>query len=61
MIIGNRDPESLRKCREAGARDILTRPIRPRELHEAVQRFIGLAGGLVFAESTERPAMSAKR
>jgi CheY-like chemotaxis protein len=46
MIIGNRDPESLRRCREAGARAILTRPIRPRQLHEAVQCHSGIVTGL---------------
>jgi CheY-like chemotaxis protein len=51
MIIGNRDPESLRLCDEAGARDILTRPIRPRELHDAVQTYAGIYIGLGQAPS----------
>jgi CheY-like chemotaxis protein len=53
MIIGNRDPESLRRCREAGARAILTRPIRPRQLHEAVQCHTGIVMGLASS-----PAMT---
>jgi len=49
MIIGNRDPESLLRCREAGVRAILTRPVRPRQLHEAVQCHTGIAMGSVYS------------
>jgi CheY-like chemotaxis protein len=48
MIIGNRDEESLRRCREAGARAILMRPVRARELHEAVQLHAGIAVGAAY-------------
>jgi two-component system cell cycle response regulator len=53
MIIGNRDPESLHRCREAGVRAILTRPIRPRQLHEAVQCHSGIDLGSIYS-----PAMT---
>jgi two-component system cell cycle response regulator len=53
MMIGARDPESLRRCQEAGARAILTRPIRPQQLQEAVERHTGIDLGLAAA-----PAMT---
>jgi CheY-like chemotaxis protein len=40
------DRETLRRCREAGARDVLMKPIGPRDLHVAVWRHAGIAVGL---------------
>lgn len=40
------DRETLRACREAGAHDVLRKPIGPRELHVAVWRHAGIAVGL---------------
>jgi CheY-like chemotaxis protein len=46
-----RDKETLRLCRDAGARAVLLKPIGPHELHEAVQRHAGIAVGLAPAQS----------
>lgn len=46
LLASETDPETLRHCREAGARDVLRKPIGPRELHVAVWRHAGIAVGL---------------
>jgi CheY-like chemotaxis protein len=47
-----RDKETLRLCRDAGARGVLLKPIGPHELHEAVQRHAGITVGLAPARPT---------
>jgi CheY-like chemotaxis protein len=39
------DAETLRSCREAGARDVLRKPVGARELHVAVWRHAGIVIG----------------
>ena len=46
ILTSNADQESLRLCREAGARDVLLKPIGPHILHDAVQRHAGITVGL---------------
>jgi two-component system chemotaxis response regulator CheY len=46
LLSSEMDAETLRLCREAGARDVLRKPIGPRELHVAVWRHAGIAVGL---------------
>ena len=46
LLSSERDQETLRRCKEAGARDVLLKPIGPRDLHEAVWRHAGIAVGL---------------
>ncbi len=52
ILTSNRDDESLRLCREAGARDVLLKPIGPHILHDAVQRHAGIAVGLASMQTT---------
>jgi len=46
LLASETDRETLRLCREAGARDVLRKPIGPRDLHVAVWRHAGIAVGL---------------
>ena len=46
ILTSNADEASLRLCREAGARDVLLKPIGPHILHDAVQRHAGITVGL---------------
>ena len=46
ILTSNRDEESLRRCQEAGAREVLAKPIGPHDLHEAVRRHAGIDVGL---------------
>lgn len=46
ILTSNADEDSHRRCREAGARDVLVKPIGPRALHDAVARHAGIAVGL---------------
>ena len=46
ILTSNRDEASLRACREAGARDVLLKPIGPHALHDSVARHAGIAVGL---------------
>ncbi len=41
ILTSNRDMESARRCLTAGAREVLTKPIQPQPLLEAVNRNIG--------------------
>jgi CheY-like chemotaxis protein len=53
ILTSNGDDESLRLCREAGARDVLLKPIGPHILHDAVQRHAGIAVGLAPMQATK--------
>lgn len=55
ILTSNKDPESLRLCREAGARDVLTKPVGPHDLHAAVRRHAGIAVGLAPAGPAAPP------
>jgi CheY-like chemotaxis protein len=57
IITSSRDDESRRRCAEAGARAVLTKPIGPYELHEAVRRHAGISVGLPAAVPAQ-PARS---
>jgi two-component system chemotaxis response regulator CheY len=46
ILTSNGDEASVRLCREAGARDVLLKPIGPHTLHDAVQRHAGITVGL---------------
>jgi CheY-like chemotaxis protein len=46
ILTSNQDDASHRRCREAGARDVLLKPIGPHALHDAVARHTGIAVGL---------------
>jgi CheY-like chemotaxis protein len=46
LLTSEGDRETLRRCKEAGARDVLMKPIGPRDLHVAVWRHAGIALGL---------------
>jgi CheY-like chemotaxis protein len=46
LLATESDRETLRLCREAGARDVLRKPVGPRDLHVAVWRHAGIAVGL---------------
>lgn len=48
IFSSDNDRETLRLCREAGAHDVLRKPIGPRELHVAVWRHAGIAVGLAI-------------
>lgn len=53
ILTSNGDDESLRLCREAGARDVLLKPIGPHILHDAVQRHAGITVGLASMQATK--------
>jgi two-component system, chemotaxis family, chemotaxis protein CheY len=38
ILTGNKDAESARKCLLAGAREVLTKPVQPQQLLDAVNR-----------------------
>lgn len=40
ILTGMRDPESARRCLEAGAREVLLKPIQPGPLLESVNRHL---------------------
>jgi two-component system chemotaxis response regulator CheY len=40
ILTSNRDLETERKLRAAGAREVLTKPIQPQPLQEAIQRHL---------------------
>lgn len=40
ILTSNRDEETVRRCRAAGAREVLHKPIQPQPLLEAVNRHI---------------------
>ncbi len=40
ILTSNRDAESARRCRDAGAREVLLKPIQPPQLLEAVRRHL---------------------
>ena len=46
ILTSNKDAASRLACREAGARDVLLKPVGPHDLHEAVRRHAGIAVGL---------------
>lgn len=50
ILTSNRDEASLQACRDAGAREVLAKPIGPHELHDAVQRHAGITVGLASAQ-----------
>lgn len=52
ILTSNRDEASLRLCREAGARAVLTKPIGPHELHDMVLRHAGIDVGLASMQAT---------
>jgi CheY-like chemotaxis protein len=52
ILTSNKDEASQRLCREAGARAVLTKPVGPHDLHEAVRRHAGIAVGLAPAAPT---------
>ncbi len=52
ILTSNGDEASLRLCREAGARDVLLKPIGPHILHDAVQRHAGITVGLAPLQAT---------
>ncbi len=43
ILTGNRDADSLGRCRAAGAREVLFKPIQPHPLLEAVNRNLAAA------------------
>jgi len=49
ILTSNKDAASRQACREAGAREVLHKPVGPHELHEAVRRHAGIAVGLAPA------------
>jgi CheY-like chemotaxis protein len=53
LLSSEADRETLRDCREAGAREVLQKPIGPRELHVAVWRHAGIAVGLVAPDRSK--------
>jgi CheY-like chemotaxis protein len=53
LLSSESDRETLRLCREAGARDVLQKPIGPRELHVAVWRHAGIAVGLTSPDRSK--------
>jgi two-component system, chemotaxis family, chemotaxis protein CheY len=48
ILSSESDKETLRTCREAGARGVLQKPIGPHELHDAVLRHAGIEVGLTY-------------
>jgi len=46
ILTSNRDEPSLQRCREAGARDVLLKPVGPHALHDSVARHAGITVGL---------------
>ncbi len=48
MLTSDRDKASHRLCREAGARDVLEKPIGPRALQDAVLHHAGIAVGMTY-------------
>jgi len=54
ILTSNRDEASLRACREAGARDVLLKPIQPHALHAAVAEHAGINVG-VSSSNTVKP------
>lgn len=40
ILTSNRDAESAKRCREAGAREVLLKPIQPKPLLQAVRRHL---------------------
>lgn len=46
ILTSNQDDASHRRCREAGARDVLLKPVGPHALHDAVARHAGISVGL---------------
>jgi CheY-like chemotaxis protein len=48
ILTSNRDEETVRRARAAGAREVLQKPIQPQPLQEAVARHL-------VAEGTNRP------
>jgi CheY-like chemotaxis protein len=46
ILSSDMDRETLQRCREAGARDVLMKPVGPRDIHVAVWRHAGIAVGL---------------
>ncbi len=44
ILTSNRDDETVRRCRAAGAREILQKPIQPQPLLEAVNRHLAPRG-----------------
>jgi twitching motility two-component system response regulator PilG len=53
ILTSNRDAESQRLCRDAGARDVLLKPIGPQALHQAVDRLAGTSLARAFALPTK--------
>jgi CheY-like chemotaxis protein len=45
ILTSNKDPETQRRARAAGAREVLQKPIQPQALLEAVARHLPRAGG----------------
>lgn len=54
ILTSNRDEASRRRCREAGARDVLLKPIQPHALHAAVAEHAGINVG-VSSSNTVKP------
>jgi len=48
ILSSENDGETLRTCREAGARAVIQKPVRPHDLHDAVRRHSGIAVGLAY-------------
>ncbi len=42
ILTGNRDPDSTKLCLDAGAREVLAKPIQPQALLAAVRRHIAV-------------------
>lgn len=55
ILTSNKDEASRRLCLEAGARDVLQKPVGPHDLHEAVRRHAGIAVGLPPAPPPPKP------
>jgi CheY-like chemotaxis protein len=53
ILTSNRDEESLRRCHEAGAREVLLKPVTPQVLHEAVSRHAGINIGVSTRPATK--------
>jgi CheY-like chemotaxis protein len=58
ILTSNKDEASRRACLEAGARQVLSKPVGPHDLHDAVRRHAGLEVGL-RAAAPGAPAASA--
>ena len=48
ILTSDRDPETARRCRAAGAREVLQKPIQPQPLLDAIHRHVAPPGAPVL-------------